>query len=83
MKAILKNLLLALIVVTTGSGLALGQERMMQFWNPNDLRGLNKFETSKEDTIGFDGLKVRVGGTFAQQFQNLYHKTRMVYMFQL
>ncbi|WP_242916179.1 hypothetical protein [Pontibacter liquoris] len=41
---------------------------------PYDKRGLNTFETPKQDTIGFDGIKVRLGGGFAQQFQGLKHK---------
>lgn len=29
------------------------------------------FETSKEDTVAFEGVRVRVGGDFAMQFQSL------------
>ena len=45
----------------------------LQYFRPNDQRGINVFETSKIDTVGYEGLKVRVGGDFALQFQSLDH----------
>lgn len=59
-------------LVITG---AYGQDkgRDIQFWRPYDQRGINIFETSKEDTVPYDGLKVRLGGNFTQQFQMLNH----------
>ena len=36
-----------------------------------DQSGINVFEDSKADTVPFDGLKVRWGAGFTQQFQNL------------
>ncbi|MEB2784980.1 hypothetical protein [Algoriphagus persicinus] len=47
------------------------QQPNLQFFRPNDQRGLNTFETSKLDSVIFDGVKVRVGGDFAMQFQGL------------
>lgn len=45
------------------------------YWNPYDQRGINRFETSKApDTIPFEGLRLRIGAGFTQQFQNLKHK---------
>ena len=41
----------------------------LQYFRPNDQAGLNIFETAKNDAIVFDGVKVRVGGDFAMQFQ--------------
>jgi hypothetical protein len=46
----------------------------MQYWRPYDKRGLNVFETSKADTTAYEGIKVRLGGGFAQQFQGLQHR---------
>ena len=43
----------------------------LQYFRPNDKAGLNIFETSKDDTVAFGGVKVRVGGDFAMQFQSL------------
>lgn len=50
---------------------AFAQQPALQYFRYNDKRGLNVYETSKEDTIGFDGIKVRVGGDFAIQYQGL------------
>lgn len=55
------------------SGLAQGLQRDMQFWRPYDQRGINVFETGKEDTVAYEGMRVRIGAHFAQQLQNLSH----------
>lgn len=47
------------------------QQEPIQFFRPNDMRGVNVFETPKTDTIPFTGLKVRVGGNFEMEFQGL------------
>jgi len=39
-----------------------------------DQSGINVFETSKTDIVPFEGLKVRWGAGFTQQFQNLKHE---------
>ncbi len=52
---------------------AQGLQRDLQFWRPYDQRGINVFETGKNDSIAFDGMKVRIGGHFTQQWQNLSH----------
>lgn len=53
---------------------AFAQQPPMQNFRPYDQRGINVFETPKTDTVPFTGLKVRVGGSFTQQFQNLNHE---------
>ncbi len=50
-----------------------GYSQNINFRKPADQRGVNKFETSKTDTVPFDGLKVKIGGAFTQQFQALSH----------
>ncbi|WMN07889.1 hypothetical protein QYS48_30245 [Marivirga arenosa] len=45
--------------------------RNLQFFRPVGQDGLNVFETGKADSIEYDGVKVRVGGDFAMQFQGL------------
>ncbi|MDE3235662.1 MAG: hypothetical protein KGO81_06890 [Bacteroidota bacterium] len=39
-----------------------------------DQTGINVFEDLKSDSVPFDGLKVRFGAGFTQQFQNLKHE---------
>jgi hypothetical protein len=46
----------------------------LQYYRQTDKRGLNVFETPKNDTIPFTGLKVKVGGNFTQDFQALTHE---------
>ncbi len=68
-----KNLYItcALFMLTVSVGWA---QQTIQYFRPNDMRGLNVFETTKEDTVGFDKLKVRVGGAFAMQYQGIDHE---------
>lgn len=45
------------------------------YWNPYDQRGIHKFETGKvPDSIPFEGLRIRFGAGFTQQYQNLKHE---------
>lgn len=54
------------------------QQPKIANWRPYDKTGINKFETSKNDTAAFDGLKVRFGAGFTQQFQSLKHENSAV-----
>lgn len=45
----------------------------VQYTRPGDKTGLNQFETKKEEAIPYDGLKVKFGAGFSQQFQSLSH----------
>jgi hypothetical protein len=41
---------------------------------PYDKTGINVFEDPKDTVTSFDGMKLRFGAGFTQQFQNLKHK---------
>jgi hypothetical protein len=71
----MKKLLTSALALTCFSLAATAQISLQdpQYWRPYDQRGINMFETPKVDTVGFDGIKVRLGGGFAQQFQGLRH----------
>ena len=71
-----KKIILAFLVVAFTSPLMAQLQSDLQYSRPNDQRGLNVFETSKVDTVGYEGVKVRVGGDFALQFQSLDHSNR-------
>lgn len=45
--------------------------QQLQYFNEPGLGSLNTFETSKTNTVDYNGLQVRVGGDFALQFQGL------------
>lgn len=76
----MKKYLITAVAITgiAFSGLAQGLQRDMQFWRPYDQRGINVFETGKADTVAYDGIRVRVGGHFAQQYQNISHSNTAV-----
>lgn len=57
-----------------------GQQSDLPYFRYPDQRGVNVFETSKLDTIGFDELKVRLGGAFAIQFQSLNHSNKSTFL---
>lgn len=47
------------------------------YWRAHDKKGLNVFETTKKaDPIPFEGLRMRIGAGFTQQYQNLDHETK-------
>lgn len=47
------------------------QQPNLQYYRANDKNGLNVYESSKVDSSKFEGVKVRVGGDFAMQFQSV------------
>ncbi len=65
----LKALFTVLFATITIAGIS--QE--INYTTPKDQSGINKFETGKFDTVPYDGLKVKVGGAFTQQYQGLNH----------
>ncbi|AEW00523.1 hypothetical protein A4D02_24650 [Niastella koreensis] len=44
------------------------------YWRPYDKSGINVFETSKDNLIPYDGMRIRLGAGFTQQYQNLKHE---------
>ena len=62
-----------LIGLLFASVLGYAQQPALQYFRYYDQRGVNVFETSKNDTVAFEGMKVRIGANFTQGFQNLNH----------
>jgi len=50
------------------------QQPSIHYFRPNNKSGLHVFETTKNDTNIYTGMKVRVGGNFTQDFQGLSHQ---------
>lgn len=65
----LKTTLIAIFMMGLFSAFA--QQPELQYFRANDQDGLNVFETSKDNDVPFEGVKVRVGGDFAMQFQGI------------
>ena len=45
----------------------------IQHFRPDDSRGINVFETPKNDAVPFTGFKLNFGAAFTQQWQGLQH----------
>lgn len=50
----------------------------IQFYRPNDKDGINIFESYDRPASDYDGLVIKLGGHFTQQFQALDHETAAV-----
>lgn len=48
-------------------------DRDLQYFRSPDQRGLNVFETPKQNDVPYEGVKVRIGGSNTLQFQGLRH----------
>ncbi len=67
----INNTLFVIASFLLSTVMVFAQRSELQYFRYNDARGLNVFETGKEDTVEFDGVAVRVGGDFALQFQGI------------
>lgn len=65
-------------VMLFGTMAVYAQLPSIQYYRYNDMRGINVFETSKEDTVKYDGIKLRVGGDFSMIFQGLSQSNDLV-----
>ena len=75
------RILTTLIILVLIAGQTIfGQDRDLQFYRSPDKTGVNIFETSKKDTVKFDGLKVRIGGASTLQFQGLSHTNNAAFV---
>jgi hypothetical protein len=64
---------LASVLVSFGMMAQINLQPDLQYFRDPGYNGLNVFETPKETDVVFEGLKVRVGGDFALQFQGINH----------
>lgn len=69
---ILASALLLMVSVFTYA--QVDKDRDLQQFRPRDQRGINSFE-ALDMTTDYDGFKVRLGGSFAVQFQGLEHSS--------
>jgi hypothetical protein len=56
------------------------QDGKIDNWRPYNQEGALMFEAPKQPDATFDGLKVRLGGAFAQQYQALSHENNATYV---
>ncbi|MBP1839837.1 hypothetical protein [Formosa algae] len=74
MKTYINTLLIALILVGTTANTFAQDSRNIDNYRQPDKRGVNVFEDPKDTISSFDNLHVRMGGSFALQFQGLDHE---------
>lgn len=75
-KSLIVALVLSVPAITIAQSENISYERP-SYWRPYDQRGINVFESSKQaDSLQFDGLRLRFGAGFTQQFQNLRHSNK-------
>lgn len=67
----MRKILIISVLVAGMIAPSFAQVKDLQFWRPNDQRGINTFETTKEDTVQWNGLSVRIGGANTLQFQSI------------
>ncbi|MFI5219145.1 MAG: hypothetical protein ACHQNT_06615 [Bacteroidia bacterium] len=72
---------LTIFIMAAISFSAVAQQESLQYFRPNNKQGLNIFETTKNDTTPFTGIKVRVGGNFTQDFQAISHQNNATPVF--
>lgn len=66
---------LYLVVALVAGTLALSaQNRDLDNFRSPDKTGIHTFETPKDTAVTFDGLRVRIGGAFALQYQSINHE---------
>lgn len=67
---------LTIVALVSFAVTALAQQPKIQYFRPWDQNGVNTFEPKKqvEEQPEFDGIKVRIGGAFTQQYQALSHE---------
>jgi len=70
----LKSLVITFGLLFAGSMAFAQLQPAIQYFRYYDQRGINVFETPKEDTVAYDGLKLRIGAGFTQGYQSLKHE---------
>src|SRR5689334_3026301 len=53
-----------------------GQRGDIQYFRYYDQRGVNVFETSRNDSTIYDGFKIRLGANFTQGYQSIKHRNK-------
>lgn len=80
----MKQTVRVLILLVLAAGAVRAQQINMttsglQYYRPEDMRGLNVFETTKDDTTTFKGPFIHIGGAFADDWQSLTDKNTAAY----
>lgn len=71
---------LAMLCLSATAGNVMAQDSPLQYFRPWDQRGIHVFEPSKwEQQPAFEGIKIRIGASFTQDYQYLTHSNDAIY----
>lgn len=78
----MKNgLIVSILALLLSATWALAQQPRLQYYRPWDQTGINVFESPKKvEQPEFTGFKIRIGGSFTQDFQSLKHENSPTYV---
>jgi len=68
-----KHVIIAMSVLVSASTIAQEKPAALDNWYQKNKEALGQFETKKDTATTFDGVKVKLGGSFALQYQALDH----------
>ncbi|MBK7869325.1 MAG: hypothetical protein IPJ74_00915 [Saprospiraceae bacterium] len=69
--------ILTVVALVSFAAIAFAQQPEIQYFRPYDQKGVNTFEPKKNVEIpAFEGIKVRIGGAFTQQYQSISHENK-------
>jgi hypothetical protein len=77
MKNSLTLLVLALLFC---ANTAFAQQPKLQYYRGWDQSAINVFEPGKNDSVEYTGFKIRIGGSFTQDFQSIKHENSPTYV---
>lgn len=77
----MKNgLTLLVLVLLFCANKAFAQQPKLQYYRGWDKSAINVFEPSKNDSVEYTGFKIRIGGSFTQDFQSIKHQNTPTYV---
>lgn len=77
----MKNgLTLSVLALLFCANWALAQQPALQYYRGWNKNAINVFEPSKNDTVAYTGFKMRIGGSFTQDFQSIKHENSPTYV---
>ena len=75
-----KSFILSVFALLICATWANAQQPQIQYYRPWDKDGINIFEPSKKaEQPEYTGFKIRIGGSFTQDFQSLKHSNKAAY----
>lgn len=73
LKTVIAAILLIAMALTVSA-------QKIQYSRNYDKRGINVFEPSKLDSVKYDGFKIRIGGSFTQDYQSIKSTNKANYV---